>query len=140
MRYNIYMSVGRPVTYRAYTWGKIAPRLLALTDVELQDLVERAQVAISAGRDEQIKLLLKRGGFLIIEFGLASDPGVTAGTFFMEDIHEYVIDDEAAAQLAKRDDVTVRHPGGDIAAIYTYDELISALKTSEVFDQIEQRK
>jgi len=110
-----------------------------VTDDELRDLVERAGVEIAAGREEQIKLLLKRGGFLIIEFGLASDPGVTAGTFFMEDIHEYVIDDEAAAQLANKEDVTVRYPGGDIAAIYTYDELISALKTSEIFDQIELR-
>ena len=133
------MSVGRPITYRPYAWDRIAPRLLALTDDELLDLAERAGVEITAGREEQIKLLLKRGGFLIIEFGFVADPAVTAGTFFMEDIHEYVIDDEAATQLAKRENITVRYPGGDIAAIYTYEKFISALKASEIFDQIELR-
>lgn len=133
------MSVGRPITYRLYTWDKIAPRLLDATDDELRELAERAGVEITVGREAQIELLLKRGGFLIIEFGLVSDPGVTVGTYFMEDIHEYVINADAAAQLANKEDITVRYPGGDIAAIYTYDELISALKTSEIFDQMELR-
>lgn len=132
------MNRERYPIYQPYTWNIVLARLLELTEPELQQLALRAQIDMSESETDLIGSLLYKGGFLLVEFGLINDPEATRGAVFDYDIHEYVLHNDAAKQLAAGEDVTVRYVGGDFAGVLTAEEVVTALKTSEVFDQLER--
>lgn len=72
------------------------------------------------------------------EIGLIDRPELMAGTVFVADeIHEYVIDKDAAEQLAAgTDDIAIKYIGGDPARTFSRAELIGALRATKEFDQV----
>lgn len=133
------MKRERPVTYQPYTWSLVVPRLEALPEAELAALAARAGAAPYDDSEDLIDALLHKGGFLLAEFGLIYDPEATRGTYFMHDIFELLIDEEGARQLARGEDVVVRHVGGDFFGVLSAEEVVRDLRASDDFDQKERR-
>lgn len=94
------MPLQRPASYRPTTWERIAPILERATQRELESLARKAELQYEPDEElSLIDLLLFRGGFLLVEFGLTKDPAIMTATVFSHGGLEYAINRPAAECL-----------------------------------------